>query len=90
MVQEGFCWFPQLMRWNTSKGKVAPVFRDDSYEYSYRLEGFRNIETKAVYRAETLKGEICSDNRVGTLEQIQGSVENMEIMMNNLEHGWSR
>lgn len=78
MVQEGFCWFPRLMRWNTGKGEVAPVFRDDSDGYIYKLEGFRNIKTKAIYRAENLKGEICSDNRIGTLEQIQGGVEVLE------------
>ncbi|MGO5051502.1 plasmid recombination protein [Lachnospiraceae bacterium LCP25S3_G4] len=78
MVQEGFCWFPRLMRWNTSKGEVAPVFRDDPGGYSYKLEAFRNIETKAIYRVENLKDEICSENRIGTLEQIQGSVEVLE------------
>ena len=85
MIQEGFCWFPRLMRWNTSKGEVAPVFRDDQCGYNYKLEGFRNIETKAIYRAESLKDEICSENRIGTLEQIQGSVEVIErqIRKNN-------
>ncbi|EGL36215.1 hypothetical protein HMPREF9124_1253 [Oribacterium sp. oral taxon 108 str. F0425] len=78
MVQEGFCWFPRLMRWNTSKGEVASVFRDDPSGYNYKLEAFRNMETKAIYRAENLKGKICSDNRIGTLEQIQGSVEIVE------------
>lgn len=78
MVQEGFCWFPRLMRWNSSKGEVAPVFRDDSDGYSYKLEAFRNIETKAIYRAENLNEEICSENRIGTLEQIQGGVEVIE------------
>lgn len=67
------------MRWNTSKGEVAPVFRDDPGGYDYKLEAFRNVETKAIYRAENLKGEICSDNRVGTLEQIQGSVDMLEM-----------
>lgn len=78
MVQEGFCWFPRLMRWNTSKGEVAPVFQDDPGGYNYKLEAFRNVETKAIYRVENLKGEICSENRIGTLEQIQGSVEVLE------------
>ncbi|MDF2537070.1 MAG: mobilization protein [Herbinix sp.] len=66
------------MRWNTSKGEVAPVFREDPDGYSYKLEAFRNIETKAIYRVENLKGEISSENRVGTLDQIQGSVEVLE------------
>lgn len=78
MVQEGFCWFPRLMRWNTSKGEVAPVFRDDPGGYSYKLEAFRNIETKDIYRVENMKGEICSENRIGTLDQIKGSVEVLE------------
>ncbi len=56
----------------------GPVFRDDLGGYNYKLEAFRNIETKAIYRAESLKDEICSENRVGTLEQIQGSVEVLE------------
>jgi len=85
MVREGFCWFPRLIRWNTSKGEVAPVFRDDPGGYNYKLEGFRNIETKAIYRAESLKGEICSENRVGTLEQIQGSVEVLEKQLEKKE-----
>ncbi len=78
IVQEGFCWFPRLMRWNTSKGEVAPVFRDDPGGYTYKLEAFRNTETKDIYRVENLKGEIRSENRIGTLEQIQGSVEVLE------------
>ena len=75
MVREGFCWFPRLMRWNTSKGEVAPVFRDDPGGYNYKLEAFRNIKTKDIYQVENLKEKICSDNRIGTLEQIQGSVD---------------
>lgn len=85
IVQEGFCWFPRLMRWNTSKGEIAPVFRDDPDGYSYKLEGFRNIETKAIYRAENLKREICSENRIGSLEQIQESVEVLEIQFEKKE-----
>ena len=25
---DGLCWFPRLMRWQTSKGEVSPVFED--------------------------------------------------------------
>ena len=64
---------------------MAPVFRDDPGGYSYKLEAFRNIETKAIYRLENLKGEICSDNRVGTLEQIKGSVEVIQQQVRSLE-----
>lgn len=94
MVQEGFCWFPRLMRWNTSKGEVAPVFRDDSGGYNYKLEAFRNVETKAIYTTESIKDEICSDNRIGTLEQIKGSVDVLEKqirkLVDNSERDWSR
>ena len=78
IVQSGFCWFPRLMKWKTSIGKVAPVFRDDPDGYSYRLEAFRNIETKAIYGVENMKDEINSENRLGTLEQIQGSIDVLE------------
>lgn len=30
LIKEGLCCFPRLMRWNTSKGEVAPVFGDTS------------------------------------------------------------
>lgn len=90
MVQEGFCWFPRLMRWNTSKGEIAQVFRDDSGGYNYKLEAFRNIETKAIYRAESLKGEICSENRIGTLEQIQGSICVLEKQIDNTDRDFRR
>lgn len=82
------------MRWNTSKGEIAPVFRDDPDGYSYKLEGFRNIETKAIYRAENLKREICSENRIGSLEQIQESVEILEKQivnqLDNTKRDWTR
>lgn len=78
------------MRWNTNKGEVAPVFRDDPGGYNYKLEGFRNIETKAIYRAENLEGKICSDNRVGTLEQIQGSVEVLEEQIKKIDRDLKR
>lgn len=50
--------------------EMAPVFRDDHGGYSYKLEAFCNVETKAIYRVENLKGEISSDNRIRTLDQI--------------------
>ena len=90
IVQEGFCWFPRLMRWNTSKGEVAPVFRDDPGGYSYKQEAFRNIETKTIYRAENLKGEICSENRIGTLEQIQESVEVLDKQIRKTDRSLRR
>ena len=90
MVQDGFCWFPRLMRWNTSKGEVAPVFRDDSGGYNYKLEAFRNIETKAIYRAENLKEEICSDNRIGTLEQLVKHIEIAETQTRLINKDYKR
>jgi hypothetical protein len=78
------------MRWNTSKGEVTPVFRDDPGGYNYKLEGFRNIETKAIYKIENLKEEICSDNRIGTLEQIQGSVKALEKQIAKSEMNFRR
>ncbi|MDF2537079.1 MAG: mobilization protein [Herbinix sp.] len=90
MVQEGFCWFPRLMRWNTSKGEVAPVFRDDPGGYNYKLEAFRNIETKAIYSTENLKDEICSEKRIGTLEQIQEGVEVLEKQIKKTDRGLRR
>jgi hypothetical protein len=67
--------FETTVRWNTSKGEVVPVFGNDPNGCSYKLEAFRNIETKNIYWVESLKDEICSENQIGTLEQIQGSVE---------------
>lgn len=81
MVQEGFCWFPRLMRWNTSKGEVTPVFRDDPGGYNYKLEAFRNVDTKAIYRAENLKDEICSEKRIGTLDQLAENIDVVEQQM---------
>ncbi len=90
LVQSGFCWFPRLMKWNTSKGEVSPVFRDDPGGYSYKLEGFRNIETKEMYKVEILKDEISSDNRIGTLEQIRGNVEVLEKQVDKREYKLDR
>lgn|GEM_PF-271595 len=90
IVQAGFCWFPRLMKWNTSVGEVAPVFRDDPDGYSYRLEVFRNVETKAIYKVENLKEEISSENRIGTLEQIQGSIEVLGKHMDKQEYKLER
>ena len=28
IIMDGLCWFPRLMRWQTSKGEVSPVFED--------------------------------------------------------------
>ena len=43
LIVDGICWFPRLMRWQTSKGEVAPVFSDYRNEgYNYRLVAYQN------------------------------------------------
>lgn len=66
------------------------MFRDDPGGYSYKLEAYRNIETKAIYRVEYLKDEISSENRVRTLEQIQGSVEVLDNQIKKVERNFRR
>ena len=60
---------------------MAPVFRDDPDGYSYKLEGFRNIELKGIYRVENIKDEIQLGNRIGTLDQTQGSIDILETQI---------
>lgn len=83
--QEHFYWFPRLMRWNTSKGDVAPVYRDvlDNGD-CYEIKGYTNVESKAAYRVEDLQGEIRVENRVGTLEQIEENIEAVEVQMRGI------
>ena len=39
IIMDGLCWFPRLMRWQTSKSEVSPVFEDSRNEgYYYRLK----------------------------------------------------
>lgn len=54
MIKEGLCWFPRLMRWKTSVGEVAPVFRDTDNGYSYSVCRYMNVETKEQYAKETI------------------------------------
>ncbi len=46
LIKEGLCWFPRLMRWKTSVGEIAPVFRDTDNGYNYSVCGYMNVETK--------------------------------------------
>ena len=70
LIVDGLCWFPRLMRWNTSKEEVAPVFSDYHNEgYNYRLVAYRNLVTKEQYSVESVQKEIKAENRIGTLEQ---------------------
>ena len=77
LIKEGLCWFPRLMRWNTSKGEVAPVFIEKSSGYSYSVYGYMNVETKEYYSKETIQWEIKAHNRIGTVEQMDANIEAM-------------
>ena len=77
LIKEGLCWFPRLMRWKTSKGKVAPVFIEKSNGYSYSVYEYMNVETREYYSKETIQWEIKAGNRTGTVEQMDANVEAM-------------
>ena len=77
LIKEGLCWFPRLMRWNTSKGEVAPVFGDTRDGYSYTSLGYMNVETKEMYSKEEVQHEIKACTRTGTVEQMDANVEAM-------------
>lgn len=91
--QEHFYWFPRLMRWKTSKGDVAPVYRDvlNNGDY-YEIKGYANVESRAAYRVEELQDEIKAENRVGTLEQIEQNIEAVEVQVRGMmeEEEWER
>ena len=65
------------MRWNTSKGEVAPVFIEKSSGYSYSVYRYMNVETKEYYSKETMQWEIRAYNRIGTVEQMDANIEAM-------------
>jgi len=77
LIKEGFCWFPRLMRWKTSKGEVAPVFIEKNNGYSYSVYGYMNVDTKEYYSKEVIQSEIKAGNRTGTVEQMDANVEAM-------------
>ena len=77
VIKEGLCWFPRLMKWNTSKGEVAPVFIEKSDGYSYSVYGYMNVETKEYYSKEIMQWEIKASNRTGTVEQMDANVDAM-------------
>ena len=89
--QEHFYWFPRLMRWKTSKGDVAPVYRDvlNNGDY-YEIKGYANVESRAAYRVEELQDEIKSENRVGTLDQIEQNIEAVEVQVRGRMEEWER
>ena len=77
LIKEGLCWFPRLIRWKTSKGKVAPVFLEKSDGYSYLVYGYMNVDTKEYYSKESVQWEISAGNRTGTVEQMDANAEAM-------------
>ena len=91
--QEHFYWFPRLMRCKTSKGDVAPVYRDVLHNGDYyEIKGYANVESRAAYRVEELQDEIKSENRVGTLDQIEQNIEAVEVQVRGMmeEEEWER
>lgn len=85
LIVDGICWFPRLMRWQTSKGEVAPVFSDYRNEgYNYRLVAYQNLVTKEQYSVESVQEEIKAENRVGTLEQLEKRIEETEVLVRKL------
>ena len=78
LIREGLCWFPRLMRWKTSAGEIAPVFKDTDNGYSYLLYGYMNVKTREQYSKEVLQGEIIAELRVGTVEQMDANMVALE------------
>ena len=79
IIMDGLCWFPRLMRWQTSKGEVSPVFEDYRNEgYYYRLKSYMDIHTRQEYPKELIQPEIKPENRTGTIEQLAQNVEAVE------------
>ena len=76
-----------------SKGDVAQVYRDvlNNGDY-YEIKGYANVESRAAYRVEELQDEIKSENRVGTLEQIEQNIEAVEVQVRGMmeEEEWER
>lgn len=78
LIKEGLCWFPKLMRWKTSVGEVAPIFKDTDNGYSYSVCGYVNVETMEQYSKETVQHEIRAEKRVGTVDTLEANIETME------------
>lgn len=84
LIVDGLCWFPRLMRWNTSKGEVAPVFSDYHNEgYNYRLVEHRNLVTKEQYSVESIQREIKAENRIRTLEQMEQALISVDMIFHD-------
>lgn len=78
LIKECLCWFPKLMRWKTSMGEVAPIFKDTDNGYSYSVCGYVNVETMEQYSKEAVQHEIKADKRVGTVDTLEANIEAME------------
>ena len=78
LIREGLCWFPRLMRWKTSVGEVAPIFKDTDNGYSYLLYGYMNVETREQYLKEDLQSEIIAEMSVRTVEQMDANIVALE------------
>ncbi len=79
IIIDGLCWFPRLMRWQTSKGEASPVFEDYRNEgYYYRLKSYMDIHTRQEYPKELIQPEIKPENHTGTIEQLAQNVEAVE------------
>ena len=88
---DGLCWFPRLMRWQTSKGEVSPVFEDIRNEgYYYRLKSYMDIHTRQEYPKELIQPEIKPENRTGTIEQLAQNVEAVEKQVRLMGVGMSQ
>ncbi len=74
IIMDGLCWFPRLMRWQTSKG----VEDNGNEGYYYRLKSYMDIHTKQEYPKELIQPEIKPENRTGTIEQLAQNVEDVE------------
>ena len=88
---DGLCWFARLMRWQTSKGEVSPVFEDNRNEgYYYRLKSYMDIHTRQEYPKELIQPEIKPENRTGTIEQLAQNVEAVEKQVQLMGVGMSQ
>lgn len=78
LIKESLCWFPKLMRWKTSLGEVAPIFKDTDKGYSYSVCGYVNVETMERYSKDVVQHEIKADKRVGTVDTLETNIEVLE------------
>lgn len=65
---------------------VTPIFFDYEKEgYNYRLKAYMNVVTKEKYSIESIQEEIKSENRIGTLEQLEQGIVAAEEMVREME-----